>query len=147
MKKTTVALIFGGPSAEHDVSLVSAKCILAAMDRTRFDVLLVGIDRDGRWVRVSEERLNATSFQSPIDLAQEQATCWITPHRDGAFLQSIEMSSKPIKANSTSEAINVVFNIVHGTGGEDGVMQGLLRSLGLPFVGSDVTGSAVSTLR
>lgn len=143
MKKTTVALIFGGPSAEHDVSLVSAKCILAAMDRTRFDVLLVGIDRSGRWVRVSEERLKATSFQSPIDLAQELATCWVTPHRNGAFLQSIETLNNSIATNSAPEAIDVVFNIVHGTGGEDGVMQGLLRSLSLPFVGSDVTGSAV----
>ena len=116
-RKLRVAVIFGGRSVEHDVSLVSAKAIMAALDPKRYDVVPVAIARDGRW----ERRGSAALLRSNPELARMLGA----------------------SASGRGKPVDVVFPIVHGTGGEDGALQGLLTLAGLPFVGSGVLGSAL----
>jgi D-alanine-D-alanine ligase len=131
-----IALLFGGKSAEHEVSLQSARNVLAALDASQYEVIPIGIDRDGRWylnsatgtlleaVAPGLARLNS-SEQVPVQLAS--GTGELIASEGGAGIT----------------AIDVAFPILHGPMGEDGTMQGLLKLAGIPFVGADVLGSAV----
>lgn len=131
MKKTArkirLAILCGGRSSEHQVSLLSARSVATAADRSSFDVALVGITRDGRWFLLDASR----PFAFPDDpmriaLSLETATeLALTPGSGGAM------------------PFDVAFLTLHGTYGEDGSVQGMLRMLGVPFVGPDVLGSAV----
>lgn len=128
----TVALIFGGKSPEHDVSINSAKNIYAAIDKSRFQVCLIGVGRGGRWFRLSEEAFLAPGVR--IDDGEPLAI--IPGAEKGQIIRLGELSA--------IEQIDVVFPIIHGPYGEDGTLQGMLKQLNLPFVGPDVVGSAVS---
>ena len=136
MGKTRVGIIFGGKSAEHEVSLQSARNIVAALDTQRFEAVLIGVDKDGRWFQCDPSNWLANADDpNAIALVTNGPQLSMVPGASGpARLQAIDGSSVP--------AIDVVFPIIHGTGGEDGALQGLLRLLELPFVGSDVIGSA-----
>lgn len=136
MGKTRVGIIFGGKSAEHEVSLKSARNIVAALDTQRFDAVLIGVDKAGRWFLCDPANwLAHADDPNAIALVASGPQLSVVPGADGpARLQALDGSSVP--------AIDVVFPIIHGTGGEDGALQGLLRLLELPFVGSDVVGSA-----
>ena len=136
MGKTRVGIIFGGKSAEHEVSLQSARNIVQALDRERFEPVLIGVDKRGRWLLCDAVNwlLNADD-PNAIALIADGPQLRLLPGSDGAArLQAADGSAVP--------ALDVVFPIIHGTGGEDGALQGLLRLLELPFVGSDVVGSA-----
>jgi D-alanine-D-alanine ligase len=117
-----VVLLFGGRSAEHEISLLSARNVLEALDRRRFVPLLIGIDRQGRWHLESEATLAAAS-------GDPRAV-----HLDPAA---------PIVEPSILRRDDVVFPILHGTFGEDGTIQGLLELAGVAYVGAPVLGSAV----
>ncbi|HVE70218.1 MAG TPA: D-alanine--D-alanine ligase family protein [Thermoanaerobaculia bacterium] len=119
---TRVVLLFGGRSAEHEVSILSARSVLAAAPKERVAVTPVCIARDGRFV--APER-------SARILAGEEKSA--TGDADFSF-----------EAWSRTTPVDLVFPLIHGTGGEDGALQGYLEILGLPYVGSGVTGSAVS---
>jgi len=138
MTKLRVGIVFGGKSAEHEVSLQSARNILDAIDKTRFDVVLLGIDKQGQW------HLNdASDF---LLNAENPALIALNPAAEAVALvpgQSQQQIITRHDAHPLSQ-IDVIFPIVHGTLGEDGSLQGLLRMASLPFVGSDVLGSAVS---
>jgi len=138
MTKLRVGIVFGGKSAEHEVSLQSAKNILDAIDKTRFEPVLLGIDKQGQW------HLNdASDF---LINAQDPALIALNRAGEGVALVPGE-SRQQIIARQSGNAlsqIDVIFPIVHGTLGEDGSLQGLLRMAALPFVGSGVLGSAVS---
>lgn len=134
MTPRALALIFGGPSAEHDISLVSARCILAALDRSRFAPVLLGIARDGQWYLVEESLLQQTGFDAPVDVAAGTPVFLL---REGGAVKVVDQASR-----RDLQAIDVAFPIVHGPGGEDGALQGMLRLLNLPFVGCDVAASA-----
>ncbi|MCL7714611.1 D-alanine--D-alanine ligase [Stenotrophomonas mori] len=138
MGKTRVGIIFGGRSAEHEVSLQSAKNILDALDKERFDVSLIGIDKQGHWHLSDPGQflLNAGD-PSKIALNRSGNALAVLPGREQAQL----VPSDPATA---LQQIDVVFPIVHGTLGEDGSLQGLLRMANLPFVGAGVLGSAVA---
>lgn len=138
MSKLRVGIVFGGKSAEHEVSLQSAKNILEAIDKSRFDVELLGIDKQGQWHRndASTYLLNPQDPQR-IALNQSGEHIALVPGKTGQQLITSH------DAHPLSQ-VDVVFPIVHGTLGEDGSLQGLLRVANLPFVGSDVLGSAVS---
>lgn len=136
MGKTRVGIIFGGKSAEHEVSLQSARNILNALDSERFEAVLIGADKAGRWFLCDPGNwlVNADD-PNAIALVTRGPQLHVVPGASGAGrLLAADGSAVP--------AIDVVFPIIHGTGGEDGALQGLLRLLELPFVGSDVIGSA-----
>jgi D-alanine-D-alanine ligase len=137
MSKLRVGIIFGGRSAEHEVSLQSARNIVDALDRTRFEPVLIGIDKAGHW------HLNDTSNfllnqENPALIALNQSNRELAVVPGKASQQLVETSGQGLL-----EHVDVIFPIVHGTLGEDGCLQGLLRMADLPFVGSDVLGSAV----
>ncbi len=138
MARTRVGIIFGGKSSEHEVSLQSAKNILDALDRERFEPVLVGIDKQGQW-HLSQPDTFLINADDPslIALHRSGQSLAVRPGAEQAQLQ-------PSDAASALGQIDVVLPIVHGPLGEDGALQGLLRMINLPFVGSPVLGSAVA---
>lgn len=138
MGRTRVGIIFGGRSAEHEVSLQSARNILDALDRERFEVSLIGIDKEGQW-HVSDPDNFLLNAADPARIALNRSGNAVAV-RPGRERQQLV----PADPATALEQIDVVFPIVHGTLGEDGSLQGLLRMANLPFVGSGVLGSAVA---
>ena len=129
MSKTRVVILFGGRSAEHEISLLSARNILVALDRERYEPDLVSIDKSGRWRRESEAfLLAATGDPRSLRLpdASPEVQVPLYPSDTGLFAGDV-----------------VVFPILHGTNGEDGRVQGLLDMAGVAYVGSGALGSAV----
>ncbi len=130
-------LVFGGKSAEHEVSLQSAKNVFEAIDRTKYDVVPVGIDKQGRWLIEDEARcLLDADDPTRIKLSQTGENVALVPSGASAQLIALEQSER-------GRAVDVVFPVLHGPLGEDGTVQGLLRLADVPFVGADVLGSAV----
>lgn len=128
----------GGKSAEHEISLISGMNILQAIDRTQFEVMLIGLDKDGRWFLQSEE-VFLTKDPNPKTIALDDFSRPI-----GVIPGHAESPLFDLNAGKALPRPDVVFPILHGPNGEDGTMQGLLRQLGLPYVGPDVLGSAVA---
>ncbi|MDH1087049.1 MULTISPECIES: D-alanine--D-alanine ligase [Pantoea] len=138
MTKLRVGIVFGGKSAEHEVSLQSAKNILDAIDKTRFEVVLLGIDKQGHW-RLNDASDFLLHAENPALIALNRAA------EDVALVPGNQQQPLITRRDAHPlSQIDVIFPIVHGTLGEDGSLQGLLRMASLPFVGSDVLGSAVS---
>jgi D-alanine-D-alanine ligase len=136
--KLRVLVLFGGRSAEHEISLLSARFVVQALDPARFEALLVGIDKQGRWQLESRESLLAAGEDArAIALAAglPQVSLPPRPEAAGALQLSVEARA-PVP-------VDVVFPVLHGPMGEDGTMQGLLELSGLPYVGAGVLGSAV----
>ncbi|MDT3501950.1 D-alanine--D-alanine ligase [Stenotrophomonas maltophilia] len=138
MSRTRVGIIFGGTSSEHEVSLQSAKNILDALDHERFEPVLIGIDKHGRW-HLSQAGSFLLNADDPARIAL---------HRSGVALSvrpgAGQAQLQPADPAAVLGQIDVVLPIVHGPLGEDGALQGLLRMANLPFVGSPVLGSAVA---
>jgi D-alanine-D-alanine ligase len=135
-RKPRVAVVFGGRSAEHGVSCVTAGSVLAAIDRSRYDVVPIGIATDGRWVLESDdsERLAITDGKLPeVDA--------------GASLVALSgdelVVRDPGDVPTVMGEVDVVFPLLHGPWGEDGTLQGLLETAGVRYVGSGVLASAV----
>ncbi|WP_413723017.1 D-alanine--D-alanine ligase [Sodalis sp. RH23] len=137
MKKIRVGVIFGGKSAEHEVSLQSAKNIVDNIDREKFDVTLLGIDKQGIW-HVNDASDYLLHQDNPARIA-------LNPSHTGVALVPGQASHQLIESRNASALaqMDVIFPIVHGTLGEDGSLQGLLRMANIPFVGSGVLGSAL----
>jgi len=135
-RKLRVGVIFGGKSAEHEVSLQSAKNIVEAMDKDKYEVVLIGIDKKGRWYLNEESRfLLNENDPKLIRLGSTDEELGLIP---GETDQLINVS----KQQRIGE-IDVIFPILHGPFGEDGTMQGLLKLSNIPFVGASILGSAV----
>ncbi|TCC06842.1 D-alanine--D-alanine ligase [Kosakonia quasisacchari] len=136
MAKLRVGVVFGGKSAEHEVSLQSAKNIVDAMDKSRFDVVLLGIDKQGQW-HVSDANNYLLNASDPARIA-------LNPSANSVALVPGIQQQQLIQAENSAPLpnVDVIFPIVHGTLGEDGSLQGMLRLANLPFVGSDVLASA-----
>jgi len=138
MGKLKVAILFGGKSGEHEVSIVSATSVYKALDKSKYDVTLVGIDKDGRWLMPQDTQLLAnTKNPRLIKLSQEQNTVALLPFKSASPLVAVTSS----KAQSSS--FDVVIPLLHGTYGEDGTIQGLLELAQMAYVGSGVVGSSV----
>ncbi len=135
-QRMQLGLFFGGQSAEHDVSLVSAKCILAAMDRSLYDPFLIGVSREGLWYHVDEALLMKTRFDQPISFVKKGTEIFLTATADGPWIMECETGRKVKK-------LDMAFPIIHGPSGEDGTLQALFRLTHLPFVGCDVGASAL----
>jgi D-alanine-D-alanine ligase len=136
--RTRIAVVFGGRSTEHAISCVSAGSVLAALDRSRYDVIAVGITPEGRWVLAPDDpellsirgrELPAVKDGAAVALPGDPTAGGLIPLEDGpAVLGSVD----------------VVFPVLHGPYGEDGTVQGLLEMAGVPYVGSGVLASAVA---
>ena len=137
-EKTRTGIIFGGKSAEHEISLRSAKNVAEAIDKTVYDITLIGIDKTGTWRLCPKDLFSShTGLPDSIDLSTSGDILLFCPGgNNGVRIQTAGNPGKRID-------LDVVFPILHGTFGEDGTVQGMLKLLNLPFVGAGVTGSAV----
>jgi D-alanine-D-alanine ligase len=136
--KRRVLILFGGRSAEHEISLLSARNVFLALDRARFDPVLVGIDKQGRW-KIEPEQTLLEATGDPRLVAMKGA---------GAELAvPVRPSSSPAQRAPQPEQIfgpdDVVFPVLHGTYGEDGTVQGLLELADVAYVGAGHLGSGI----
>lgn len=138
-RKIRVAVLFGGQSAEHDVSLRSAQTVIGALDKDRYEVTQIGITREGRWL-AGGEPMAALTAVSPMFL---NATAE-NGHAANGHLPAIDPNAPMTFPPDVSDGVDVVFPVLHGPFGEDGTVQGMLELTGLPYVGSGVLGSAVA---
>lgn len=137
-RKIRVGIIFGGKSAEHEISLVSARNVVAALDRKKYEPVLIGIDKKGRWHSVD----TALMLSRPGNLKLTKLRA------KGAPLAVIPAAEKnrqmvEVSGGDVPNSVDVVFPVLHGPFGEDGTVQGLLKLMDVPFVGAGVLGSAV----
>ncbi|MGW0908070.1 D-alanine--D-alanine ligase family protein [Streptomyces sp. NPDC002853] len=144
LRKPRVAVVFGGRSSEHGISVVTAGAVLRAIDRTKYDVLPIGITTDGRWALTADDpdRMAITDRQVPnVDALAESA--------DGGVVMPLDPGNREVvysEPGSVPKAlgeVDVVFPMLHGPYGEDGTLQGLLELSGVPYVGAGVLASAV----
>ncbi|MCP2260934.1 D-alanine-D-alanine ligase [Streptoalloteichus tenebrarius] len=140
-RKIRVAVVFGGRSTEHAISCVSAGNILSHLDRDRFEVVPVGITREGAWVLGADdpEALAIRDRELPsVDAGGAAVALPGDPTRGGLVLL------EPERAGQVLSGVDVVFPVLHGAYGEDGTIQGLLEMAGVPYVGPGVLSSAVA---
>lgn len=134
--KTTVGILFGGVSSEHEVSCISAASIIRNIPLDKYDIIKIGITKEGRWLRFNgepEAMENGKWVEDPSN-----APCIISPDR---LVHGLVETDKDGKVKNIR--LDVVFPVLHGKNGEDGTMQGLLMLAGIPFVGCDLISSAV----
>jgi D-alanine-D-alanine ligase len=161
MKKLRVGILFGGRSGEHEVSLLSAASVFNAIDKDKFEVVPIGITKEGRWVTAADAERLLHGKQAEHDsrhlragdpettpgaavLAQgESAIFPPEPHHQSGSLQPFQTDAS-LTRRAADRAINVdvIFPVLHGTFGEDGTIQGLLELADIPYVGAGVLGSA-----
>ncbi len=143
-RKPRVAVVFGGRSSEHGISMVTAGAVLRAIDRTKYDVLPIGITREGRWVLTADEpeRMAITERRTPdVEELAESSEGGVMLPVDPANREVVY--SEPGSVPKALGEVDVVFPMLHGPYGEDGTLQGLLELSGVPYVGSGVLASAV----
>ncbi|MBN1605342.1 MAG: D-alanine--D-alanine ligase [Polyangiaceae bacterium] len=134
-----VGILFGGRSTEHEVSVLSARNVVAALDPDRFEPVLIGIAKNGRWLRTDVRLLESGKVRAlPGDRADEERSLILTDAGTEAELAFGSGGRFP-----EAVRVDVVFPVLHGPPGEDGTVQGLLELVGLPYVGAGVLGSAV----
>ncbi|MFO7569627.1 MAG: D-alanine--D-alanine ligase family protein [Smithellaceae bacterium] len=133
-----IGVLYGGRSGEHDVSLCSAASVVAALDKTKYDIVAIGIDRDGRWyVQPKPEIVTDKSFGKILKLAKQGR--WFVNH----FEEQNRLCIRDLDHAGREVSVDLVFPVLHGTYGEDGTLQGLLELARVPYVGVDVAGAAV----
>jgi len=144
VKKTRVIILFGGRSAEHEVSLLSARNVFLALDRERFQPMLVGIDKQGRWRPEAEQTLLAATGDPrtlKLKAVGQPLQVPVYPEsRELAVAAGQELATDP---RLLLRSDDVVFPVLHGTYGEDGTVQGLLELADIAYVGPGTLGSAV----
>jgi len=138
-RKTRVAILFGGRSAEHDVSRASAANVLRALDADRYEVTLVGITRDGRWL-IADAGNGAGTGAAALVVPEDGARFTLLPGGKGRAL----LVESDVAGAREMPAFDLVFPVLHGPNGEDGTVQGVLELSNVAYVGSGVTGSAVA---
>ena len=134
-RKRRVVVVFGGRSAEHEVSVVSARSIVGALDPARNDVVLIGIDKAGRWHRMPALP-GAPEAGGALPAVRAEAG-------EGVALSRTPGDHALVADDGSRQEIDVVFPVLHGPFGEDGTIQGMLELAGIPYVGAGVLGSAV----
>ncbi|MCB8936677.1 MAG: D-alanine--D-alanine ligase [Candidatus Promineofilum sp.] len=137
--KIRIGVLYGGRSGEHEVSLRSARSVMESLDPTRYEVVPIGITKEGRWVATGIEALTAGTVSG----SGRSAT--LLPEPSDASLMAVDPTANDPATSSLSviTELDVVFPVLHGPYGEDGTVQGLLELAGLPYVGAGVVGSAV----
>ena len=143
MAKIRLGLIFGGRSAEHEVSLRSARSVLAAIDRDKYDVTLIGISKEGRWLAGADPLKSLAAGDLSDTL--EAALLGEPGKRELLALKANGAGpGQPTRHLSPVAELDVIFPLLHGPFGEDGTVQGLLELADLPYVGAGVLASAVA---
>jgi D-alanine-D-alanine ligase len=135
-KKIRVGILFGGQSAEHEISLLSARNVLEALDRHKYEAVLIGIDREGRWHLGERSALM-------LEAGAKALPHFAAGGKELVLLPGGKAELMRLDGEAPAEALDVVFPVLHGPFGEDGTVQGLLKLSGVPFVGAGVLGSAV----
>jgi D-alanine-D-alanine ligase len=135
-RKLRVAILFGGQSAEHEISLISARNIVQAMDKKKYAIVPIAIDKRGRWFYDQRGRLLHDSETAAVPLQRGDNALALSP--GFATTSLVRLSPRP-----ALQKVDVVFPVLHGPFGEDGTVQGLLKLANVPFVGAGVLGSAV----
>src|SRR5487761_340799 len=135
--KIRVGILFGGKSAEHEISLLSAKNVIDAIDKTKYEPVLIGIDKSGRWL-MGEPSHFLLNTGNPKLIAINKANS-----ENVALVPQSEGRLTSLHSGHFDKTVDVVFPILHGPFGEDGTIQGLLKLANVPFVGAGVLGSAV----
>jgi D-alanine-D-alanine ligase len=130
MNKVRVAIICGGKSSEHEISCISANGILDAIDRSKFEPVLIGITKSGKWLLLPDDTTFIT-LNGALPTVPESGI-------------EVSITSQGLFSGGKNLAIEVAFPILHGTYGEDGTIQGLFEMIGIRYVGSGVLASAVS---
>ena len=126
-----VGVLFGGRSAEHEVSVTSARSVLESIDRDKYEVTMIGIDREGRWLAAGD----ATALLAAGEVGGEDLKPVALDYPGGELVMQ--------NGTAGSRPVDVIFPILHGPYGEDGTVQGLMDLAGVAYVGSGVLGSAV----
>jgi D-alanine-D-alanine ligase len=157
MKKLRVGILFGGRSGEHEISLLSAASVFKAIDPIKYEVVPIGITKDGRWLTASDaERLlqgkpletdrqlragdpEATSAAAVL---QNGEAVVVPPEPQKSGLAPFQSNTPVRRASDRAINVDVIFPVLHGTFGEDGTIQGLLELADIPYVGAGVLGSA-----
>lgn len=138
MPRVRIGLVFGGRSGEHEVSLRSTRSVLEALDRQKFEPVLIGIDLGGRWHLLSDEQFDRLTAGPGLPrLESGDAEIALAPVPSRGELLAIGASQRRLPA------LDVVFPVLHGPLGEDGTIQGLLELADVPYVGAGVLGSAL----
>ena len=145
-----MAVIFGGRSAEHEISLLSARFVLESLDRERYEPVLIGIDKSGHWL-LQEQALLLQGARDPrlVALDATRPSVVLPPHPGSALVTTTDTGAAGsaalggVAGGAAGLGIDVAFPVLHGPMGEDGTVQGLLELAGVPYVGSGVLGSAV----
>jgi D-alanine-D-alanine ligase len=159
MKKLRVGILFGGRSGEHEISLLSAASVFKAIDQDKYEVVPIGITKDGRWLTSADaERLltgkpleherhlragdpDATSAAAVLQNG-ESIVVPPEPHQPGASMTPFQSDAPARRASDRGINVDVIFPVLHGTFGEDGTIQGLLELADIAYVGAGVLGSA-----
>lgn len=141
-RKTRVALIFGGRSPEHAISCVSAGCVLTALDPDEFEVVPVGITRQGRWVLTNGDPAQLALRGSELPEITDQSGTAVVLPTDPTERELVELH--PADGVRALGAVDVAFPVLHGAYGEDGTIQGLFEMAGIPYVGAGVFASAAA---
>jgi len=138
-KKLRVGVLFGGKSAEHEISLISAKNVIDAIDKSKYEVFLIAIDKNGEWhLKKGYEYLMHADNPKLVHLYGHKESVALVPtkHRKELICYSGNQLQDSLQ-------LDVIFPVLHGTFGEDGTVQGLLKLANIPFVGAGVLGSAI----
>src|SRR5262249_45455953 len=156
MTKLKVGILFGGRSGEHEVSLLSAASVFNAIDKNKYEVVPIGITKEGRWVSAADaERLlhgkplEARSLRAGdpettpgAAVLQNGESVVVPPEPHSAALTPFQSDAPTRRAADRAINVDAIFPVLHGTFGEDGTIQGLLELADLPYVGAGVLGSA-----
>lgn len=137
MGKINVGILFGGRSAEHEVSLQSAKNVIDAIDREKYEITLIGLNKAGKWYLQDSSRFLVNSHDPKriaLEITEQEVV--VVPGEESKQLAAIT-------GGEFNRDIDVIFPVLHGPYGEDGTVQGLLKLTDIPFVGPGVLGSAV----
>src|ERR1700738_3116670 len=160
MKKLRVGILFGGRSGEHEVSLLSAASVLNAIDKNKFEVVPIGITKEGRWLTAADAELllqgkatgspqthlrggDPEGTRGAVLLAPGQAVVAPPePQRPGGSLEPFQTAALTRRASDRAINVDIIFPVLHGTFGEDGTIQGLFELADIAYVGAGVLASA-----
>lgn len=142
MSKKRVAVIFGGQSSEHEVSRVSAQSVIENMDKQKYEIVMIGITKDGQWLTYEgpAEKIGTGEWQA---IAQQKLIARKQETDCKTMEISVNNSARGILAENSKTQIDVIFPVLHGCNGEDGTIQGLFELAQIPYVGCGVLGSSL----
>lgn len=140
--KIRVAVLYGGRSGEHEVSLISATNVIQNLDKSRFEIVPIGIDKQGAWY-LGDDSCKKLENNGSLQLRQDSEKMLFAPNLIGNYLTSKSNGELATSAKQVDRLFDVVFPVIHGTLCEDGTVQGMLELADVPYVGCGVLASAV----